>query len=559
MAWLLAGVAILGGSLTLSVALDPTRSRPATVALSVLVVLLGAIAGVLALLAANVGGIRADPTVQLALLGGYAFASLCWIAFATEYTGTAPTTTRRWVGALALLGVLAVGSSAITWLHDAGRRDFGVLGTVSYLSSSVLQIAVFALGLLGVVLLARSTLRYDDLPAWRGATLSLGGLGVALLPFTIPLGQQLSTTATLAIGLGQVGVTVGVLGLGELRGELLAPAPAAGHLARETVLAALDHPVVVTDHRQRVLDANRSATRTFDLPRSNLRRGTLSELTGLDVDDPDRTIATPVTLRTTGGRRQFEVRRTDIDGDEGRPAGAVYLFQDVTDRRTREQQLQVLNRVLRHTLRNDLDAIRGFAEPVREGALDRDVAVEQLDRIEGLATDLVDLAETVEHSGRLLTAEQLDPADCDLEAIAGSVLEAVDADVSLTRSQSAPVVHSDPEIVRLVVAELVENAVEHSDRDSPTVSVAVTGTADGATLTVRDDGPGIPEYEQRILLGGEETPAAHGSGVGLWLVHWAVTRLGGRLEFGDNDPRGTVVTVSLPDLSDAPDASGEYV
>ncbi|MGM0399219.1 MAG: ATP-binding protein, partial [Halobacteriota archaeon] len=68
---------------------------------------------------------------------------------------------------------------------------------------------------------------------------------------------------------------------------------------------------------------------------------------------------------------------------------------------------------------------------------------------------------------------------------------------------------------------------------------------------VEDDGPGIPDHEKAVLREGEETPLAHGSGLGLWLVYWIVTMNGGRLEISDNEPRGTVVEIDLPRFSDA--------
>lgn len=45
---------------------------------------------------------------------------------------------------------------------------------------------------------------------------------------------------------------------------------------------------------------------------------------------------------------------------------------------------------------------------------------------------------------------------------------------------------------------------------------------------------------------GEEDQLRHSSGLGLWTAQWGATAAGGRLRFADNDPRGSVVTLSLP-------------
>lgn len=70
-------------------------------------------------------------------------------------------------------------------------------------------------------------------------------------------------------------------------------------------------------------------------------------------------------------------------------------------------------------------------------------------------------------------------------------------------------------------------------------------------MVVTDDGPGIPERERTVLDSGTETQLEHGRGIGLWFVNWAVTRLGGELEFARNDPTGSVVTVRLYDTAES--------
>ena len=67
-----------------------------------------------------------------------------------------------------------------------------------------------------------------------------------------------------------------------------------------------------------------------------------------------------------------------------------------------------------------------------------------------------------------------------------------------------------------------------------------------AHLEVRDNGPGIKDVQLTPLKVGEETPLVHGSGIGLWLVEWVVTSLGGDVTFENDTTRGLTVTLSLP-------------
>lgn len=120
------------------------------------------------------------------------------------------------------------------------------------------------------------------------------------------------------------------------------------------------------------------------------------------------------------------------------------------------------------------------------------------------------------------------------------------------------------ESVYAALEEVVRNAIVHNDRAEPTVEVTVDvdgppGTGEVA-VSVADDGPGVPGAEQEVLTEGDETPLTHASGVGLWLVNWAVSKSGGRLSFEENDPRGSIVTVHLrrtsAPVTDAPDDGG---
>ena len=98
--------------------------------------------------------------------------------------------------------------------------------------------------------------------------------------------------------------------------------------------------------------------------------------------------------------------------------------------------------------------------------------------------------------------------------------------------------------------EAVENAVTHSDQSPPEVAITIDRDSDPdhVYISVADNGPGIPDIEQRVIESGEETPLQHSLGIGLWMMKWVVTTLGGELTIADNEPRGSVVTFQLPSV-----------
>jgi len=98
--------------------------------------------------------------------------------------------------------------------------------------------------------------------------------------------------------------------------------------------------------------------------------------------------------------------------------------------------------------------------------------------------------------------------------------------------------------IETALYELLDNAAKHSG-ESPAITLDVAVSPVQVTVTIADDGPGLPETEQEVLETGAEDPLAHGSGLGLWLAYWIVTTLDGEIEILDVD-QGTTVELKLP-------------
>ena len=219
------------------------------------------------------------------------------------------------------------------------------------------------------------------------------------------------------------------------------------------------------------------------------------------------------------------------------------VYTDVTDRESQQRYHEVLNRLLRHNLRNDLNIILGLADQL---ITELDAAGIEANRAgTQLKERILDLVETTHRARELESVidrsetETTQVAVCDLVTTACETLRADNPNAQITASHTQPAVGIAGPALREAVIELAENAIEHTTAD-PTVEIHVEScrSTGSVTITVADDGPGIPPDEQAIITETRSiTPLDHGSGLGLWLAKWIVEAYGGELAFVGPDPQ----------------------
>lgn len=510
------------------------RTRPGAPAAGVVFGGLAVLAGLVAL--GHAGLLAARVVVYGVGLGWIALVP-AWTAFAFAHTGRGPAVTRRWL-ALAAGYVLAT----LVATHWGGAAP-GALGSVLRVAASLLQVLLVGVGQFGVFLVVQSAVADDDLPTPQALALSVGGLGVAVLLFAVGTASAEAATVPPLVTVFLVVIATGfAVGVGWFRA--FATPPGLGLLARRSVLESMSEALVVVDRADRLVDANAAAERTLGVSLAQDAGRPVDAVLG---DQPAAADGGPVTLSTPEGTRQFDVSRSTVRTARGDPVGTAYRLADVTDEVTRRQRLAVCNRLLRHNLRNDLDAIRGFAEALADGSIDDPEEVRA--RIGSTAEDLTDVGTSVERAERMLTGDALTPRRVALPELATDVCEDVVADgtYTVTAATDDDTVTTDPDLLRTALQEVVDNAARHVDAAEPTVDVRITRAGDRARITVRDEGPGIPDRERAVLAAGEETPLTHGTGIGLWLTSWALARLGGELSISDRSAGGSDVRLTVPD------------
>ncbi|MFP9193899.1 histidine kinase N-terminal 7TM domain-containing protein [Natrialbaceae archaeon A-CW1-1] len=258
------------------------------------------------------------------------------------------------------------------------------------------------------------------------------------------------------------------------------------------------------------------------------------------------TDAEPIEHRVKHANGRWSRFKTTIDPLYEGADEYVLTATDVTDERRYKQRLQVLNRVLRHDVKNNVNIIGGYADLLTDHV--EPSGAEFLEAIDEKATALADLSDLAREVDLVLHEESQQQA-VDMAASVRNATERLQRSYAhatvIVDAQGRALARADP-LHRSAIENVLENAIEHSDRPNPTVEVTVTATASTIDVTITDDGPGIPADEQAVLTSRRETPLEHASGLGLWLVNWIVVRSGGIIEFDTNEPRGSVVRLKFP-------------
>lgn len=254
--------------------------------------------------------------------------------------------------------------------------------------------------------------------------------------------------------------------------------------------------------------------------------------------------------RKSGERYRSSQKIIPVTDADGAITHFVAIEEDITDAQFIEQVLDVMNRVLRHNVRNSVTAIGGYAD-LLESELDD---VEHRSAINAIREHAETLGKISEETRtiRELFRRRHATHTLSVAAIEGFVdqrreqhPEAV-IDLSIEVDDGLEIKNGS--LLQLAIDEAIENAVVHNDRETPRVEVLVREIPDAAEIRIdiADDGPGIPDDQWAVIQAGQETQLAHSAGIGLWLMYWTVTALGGAIGRAENDPRGTVITYRVP-------------
>ncbi|WP_424017823.1 histidine kinase N-terminal 7TM domain-containing protein [Halorientalis pallida] len=366
-------------------------------------------------------------------------------------------------------------------------------------------------------------------------------------------------------------------------------------VARTAMIEEMGGGMLVTDHRNRVVDINPMGRKILGDPDARVVGRPLEEVLPPDifVDEDDTRLLDPdvagnfsgVWVRTpTGEQRCFDVMITELDGEGA--TGRVSLIHDVTERERRKQTLEERTAELRrqneqledfagivsHDLRNPLNVAAGAIELTRRNErlefLDR--AENAHERMEVIIEDVLTLArqgQTVDETERVSLCGVAEAAWANVDTGGGTLTCRDDAEFEADRTR-----------LLQLFENLFRNSVEHGSThpdsrgdatdadDGVTVTVGVIdgeGDADDRSAAsprgfyVADDGPGIPEDEREVVLEQGYTTSETGTGLGLSIVSTVVDAHGWRIDVAESTDGGAEFRITglvgdEPALEDEP-------
>lgn len=260
--------------------------------------------------------------------------------------------------------------------------------------------------------------------------------------------------------------------------------------------------------------------------------------------------------RKDGSRYVVDQTIAPITDDRGEIDRFVAINREITDRfeyerRLEEQRnnLETLNHTVRHDIRNDLQLVQAYATKL-EAHVDAS-GREYLETVQQSTASAIEFTQTARDLAEVILELERESRRLPLARTLEGQIEEIrsthpNAEVIIEGTLPQTDVVGN-EMLTSVFRNLLQNAIQHNDAESPSVTVSATLQNEQVEVRIADDGPGVADAQKEAIFGkGEQGLDSDGAGLGLYLVRTLVEEYGGRISVEDNDPSGSVFVVELP-------------
>ena len=343
-------------------------------------------------------------------------------------------------------------------------------------------------------------------------------------------------------------VSSGAIGFATFRYRLLDLQP----IAYRTVVDNSPDGVLVLNQDERVVHTNETIRSLLgsETPGVGESITALREQFGVSTESN-----TVIELPAETGTAEFlDVRSQQLRRGE-ELVGWVLVFRDVSDRRRRERELESFTSVISHDLRKPLRTTEQYLDLFEQEINIGDEEAHELlavarrnsQQMQEMITDLL------EYSRIDAESIEFEPVDCD--ELVADVIETMRFEIedrnATVEVDDLPTVHGIDHLLRRLFQNLLGNALQHGDADTPEIHVGATHEGGYWRFTVRDNGagikPGEKDYVFDLFTQGHRADPDAGTGMGLAICERIVRRHEGAIEISSDVEDGTEVVFTIPD------------
>lgn len=346
---------------------------------------------------------------------------------------------------------------------------------------------------------------------------------------------------------------------------VLARATAAERLSG-LIVESLSAGLIVVAANGRVEILNRAASRMLDLGEDPIGRHYGDVLRGVPplkdvvaecLETGRSVVRRPVPIADASRRSHFGVTVSPLSGTDER--GVVCLFSDLTTVVELEEQLRLKDALARvgeltagiaHEFRNGLATIHGYSRLLDPAALPQTYRP----YVEGIRQETDALGQIVSNFLDFAKPEKTSFLPVNLGRIARRAAD--DLQRELPSGTTVEVagefedMQGDEMLLRQLFGNLVRNAAEACHATGVQPYIAIRGAVDPArrscTVTVADNGPGIPESDRERVFQPFFTTRSRGTGLGLAVVQKIAVTHNGRVVVGTSPSGGASIELTFP-------------
>ncbi len=335
----------------------------------------------------------------------------------------------------------------------------------------------------------------------------------------------------------------------------------------ENILGRLSAGVLAFDERFMLRTVNPSATDILQLRIAQLRgiylqdwgnvmpelKSLVAEIVGEFSSTGGKAWEKQIEFLGKSGERTLLVRGTRLPANID--SGYIVVFDDITHlmQAQRDAAWGEVARRLAHEIKNPLTPIQLAAERLQHKlASHLDAAdaallsrathtiVNQVGALKSMVDDFAEYART----------SRMNPQVLDLNGLIREVLvlyETMGARISLELDAALPKINGDVKLLRQVLHNLIQNALDAlAEVSNPSVLIKTEQNESGIRLSISDNGSGFSDALLSRVFEPYVTTKPKGTGLGLAIVKRIVEEHQGRIQVANMKPRGANVTIQLP-------------